>query len=126
MHEQNPRRLVDIIQDGKLDAKAEYILNHLSPPEERSEVIKLLDQIVGRRSEKWVREMHRKLSEAGMVDDLRDISKTMIYKAIISSFTEFYRVEGRFPEMGPHASPHEFTLGAWLYFFMSGPNPFAK
>lgn len=109
-----------------LDAKAYHILNHLLPPsEERSDVLKLLDQVIGRRSEKWVHAMFRKLSEAGMAEDLRDISRTMTYKAIISSFLLFYRTEGRFPEMGPNASSHEFTLAAWAYFFMSGPNPFA-
>jgi hypothetical protein len=127
MTEQKPRHLHDIIQDGKLDAKAEYILNQLTPaPEERSDVLKLLDEVIGRRSEKWVHEMRQKLSEAGMVEDLRQVSKTMTYKAIISSFTEFYRVEGRFPEMGLHASPHEFMLAAWAYLFMSGPDPFVK
>jgi hypothetical protein len=127
MTEQKPRHLYDIIQDGKLDAKAEYILNHLTPPsEERSDVLKLLDQIIGRRSEKWVHEMFQKLSEAGMVEQLRQVSKAMTYKAIISALILFYRTEGRFPEMGPNASPHEFTLGAWCYLFMSGPDPFVK
>lgn len=127
MTEPQPRHLDDIIQDAKLDAKADYVLNHLPPSsEERSDVLKLLDQIIGRRSEKWVHKMFQTLSEAGMVEDLRRVSKTMTYKAIISSFTEFYRVEGRFPEMGLHASPHEFALAAWAYLFMSGPDPFVK
>ena len=124
---ENPQKLSDLIKQVQLAAKADSILANLTPPsEERSEVLNLLDQILDARSEKWSRLTFERLAGLGMVDELRDISRSMTLKVIIWAFLSFHKSHGRYPEMSPDSSMEEFTYAAWAYFFMSGPDPFAR
>ena len=127
---QTPKCFGDMVLDAKLEAKAKYTIDHLkqSLPKEgdRSDILKLLDDVIARRSEDLIHLVFQELANAGMTDALREISRSMTLKAIIFAFTNFFKEHNRFPEMSREASTDEFVFAAWVYFFMSGPDPFTR
>lgn len=91
-----------------------------------SRILRLLEYILHERSKEHIVLIHDELQKAGMLQDLRDINRTLVLRLMVIHLANFQRLEGHFPEFREGASEEEFLLACFTLFQLDGGNIFTK
>lgn len=93
-----------------------------------SRVLKVLEYALHQRSPSRVLLILDTLHEHNMLQDLRDVHRSIVLRLIAIQLNEFQLSEGRFPELREGSSNElEFLLGIFLHFALNGgPTLFQK